>query len=212
MLSVELKHLSALLRHADSLGVKGAGQWADLASSLSGGLRAAIFENAVFSHPVHGNVLAYEIDGYGGSIMMDDANVPSLLSIPLLGFLDRDDPLYLNTRKMVLSAQGNAHYHSGTKLRGIGSPHTPMKNVWPMSLMVQIMTSNDEAEVQDCLEQLITSTAGLGLMHESVNAWNPADFSRPWFAWANAYFALTIMDVDLRFPDLIYNDLEGANE
>ena len=204
MLSVELDHLAGLLKHAAKAGVAGAEAYIEKAATFSKLIRKAVLEHGVFEHPEYGKVLAYEIDGYGGRIVMDDANVPSLLSLPLLGFMEKDDPIYVNTRKLILSKKTNPYYHEGSKLQGIGSPHTPMKNVWPMSLMVQIMTSNDEKEIEQCLEEIKTSTAGLGLMHESVNAWNTLDFSRPWFAWANAYFALTVMNVAERLPHLIY--------
>jgi meiotically up-regulated gene 157 (Mug157) protein len=34
-------------------------------------------------------MLAYEVDGFGSHLRMDDANVPSLLSLPYLGYLER---------------------------------------------------------------------------------------------------------------------------
>ena len=33
------------------------------------------------------------------------------------------------------------------------------------------------------------TTDGTGYMHESINADNAAQYSRPWFAWANSLFA-----------------------
>jgi len=48
-------------------------------------------------------VLAYEVDGFGNQLFMDDSNVPSLLALPYLNALSAHDPLYQNTRKMVLS-------------------------------------------------------------------------------------------------------------
>lgn len=169
MLSVELDHLSGLLKTAEEKGAKGAGAWGKLSTKLATTIRNGIYEHGTFEHPVFGKVFAYEIDGYGGRILMDDANMPSLLSLPLLGFIDMTDEIYQNTRRMVLSAQANPYYLEGTRLQGIGSPHTPTRNVWPMSLLVQIMTSNDREEIMQCLEQVMSTTGGLGLMHESVN-------------------------------------------
>lgn len=169
MLSVELGHLSELLLVAHKKGVKNADAWSDLSLEMSRAIRQGIYDHAVFEHPLYGKVFAYEIDGYGGRIFQDDANMPSLLSLPLLGFLEKDDPIYLNTRRMILSSQGNPYFLKGTQLSGIGSPHTPTRNVWPMSLLIQIMTSNDQQEITACLEQVLSSTAELGLIHESIN-------------------------------------------
>lgn len=98
---------------------------------------------------------------------MDDANLPSLLSLPLLGFVDRHDPIYQNTRKMVLSSLGNPYFLQGERFKGIGGPHIGTRNAWPMSVLVQIMTSDDDDEIIGLLEMLKTSTAQLGLMHET---------------------------------------------
>jgi meiotically up-regulated gene 157 (Mug157) protein len=98
---------------------------------------------------------------------MDDANLPSLLSLPLLGFLDKSDQVYINTRKMVLSRHGNPYFLSGTQFQGIGGPHIGLRHAWPMSVIVQIMTSDNDTEILQCLDMLKKSTGGLGLMHES---------------------------------------------
>jgi len=97
---------------------------------------------------------------------MDDANLPSLLSLPLLGFVDRKDSVYQATRKMVLSHLGNPYFLEGRKFKGIGGPHIGVRHAWPMSLLVQIMTSDDDEEIMELLELLKGSTSGLGLMHE----------------------------------------------
>lgn len=169
MLSVELLHLSQLLDIAHEKGVKGAQAYAKVAKQSSKTIRESIFEHAVFQHPVFGKVFAYEIDGYGSRLFQDDANRPSLLSLPLEAFVDKNDEIYLNTRRMVLNSTGNPYFFDGTQLSGGGSPHTPTRNVWPMALMMQIMTSDDEAEITGCLSQIVSSAAELGLMHESVN-------------------------------------------
>lgn len=176
MLSVELAHLARLLSIASEKGLQGAGKWADYAKSASSTIRDGIFEHAVFDHPKFGKVFAFEIDGYGGRIFQDDANIPSLMSLPLLGFVDRKNEIYVNTRRMVLSSDGNPYYLAGTSINGIGSPHTPMRNIWPMALLVQLMTSDDHNEIENCLKQVVTSTAGLGLIHESINVSNSTKF------------------------------------
>lgn len=134
---------------------------------------------------------------------MDDANIPSLLSLPWLGFLNATDEVYVNTRKMILSRDSNPYFISGTNLRGVGSIHTPLTNVWPMSLLVQALTSNNKTEISSLLTQVGNTTAGLGLMHESVNVGNSSDYSRPWFSWANAMYGITILDVQRRFPSIL---------
>lgn len=169
MLSVELMHLSELLYIAHRKGVQGAQLYASLANESSQTIRQSIHEHAVFDHPVFGKVFAYEIDGYGSRLFQDDANRPSLLSLPLEGFVDMRDEVYLNTRRMVLSSLGNPYFFDGSQLTGGGSPHTPTRNVWPMSLLVQMMTTDDEAEAARCLAQVVSSAAELGLIHESVN-------------------------------------------
>ncbi|ORY81613.1 DUF1237 domain protein [Protomyces lactucae-debilis] len=177
MLSVELKHVGRLLQSADTSGI---GRRV-LSRCLTGS--AKVYEHGVFEHPEFGQVLAYEVDGYGGRIVMDDANIPSLLSLPILGFLDKEDPIYRATRKMILSRQGNPYYLAGKRLSGIGSPHTPLRNIWPMSLIVQLLTSVDKAEISSLLETLVSNTGRLGLMHESINVSNDEEFTRPWFSW-----------------------------
>ena len=98
---------------------------------------------------------------------MDDANLPSLLSLPFLGFLEKTDLVYQNTRKMVLSRLGNPYFLEGSDFKGIGGPHIGTRNAWPMSVIVQILTSDDDGEILEGLRLLKRSSAGLGLMHES---------------------------------------------
>ena len=119
---------------------------------------------------------------------MDDANSPSLLSIPYLGYKPAEDPIYQNTRRFVLSPD-NPYYYVGQAAQGIGSPHTPPRYIWHISLVMQILTSTDEAEKQQCLEMLSRTHAGTNFMHEGFDADDPTKFTRPWFAWANTLFA-----------------------
>jgi len=171
-MSVELEHLSLILRDrrvhslssTDSITTI-----AEKARAISHGIANGINENAIFKHPIFSDVYAYEVDGYGGRIVMDDANLPSLLSLPLVGFVDRKDRVYQATRKMVLSDLGNPYYLTGHQFKGIGGPHIGVRHAWPMSLLVQIMTSDDDVEIIESLRLLKSSTGGLGLMHESGN-------------------------------------------
>ena len=169
-MSVELGHLSTILRDIKShahLSQDTISFLAEQADALSKSIADGIKGHAIFSHPLFDRVYAYEVDGYGGRLFMDDANLPSLLSLPLLGFVEKKDPVYQATRKMVLSHLGNPYFLEGRQFKGIGGPHIGVKHAWPMSLLVQIMTSDDDEEITDLLDLLKASTGGLGLMHES---------------------------------------------
>nr|WP_214316959.1 glycoside hydrolase family 125 protein [Nonomuraea sediminis] len=148
-----------------------------LADEIDAGIRA---------HAVVDGVLAYEVDGLGGALLADDANLPSLLSLPFTGWCTYDDPLYLATRELVLSP-ANPWYFSGKAAAGIGSPHTEPGYVWPLALAARGLTAPGEAE--EMLAVLARTTGGTGLMHESFDADDPSRFTREWFGWANAMFA-----------------------
>lgn len=147
---------------------------------------------AIVEHTPLGKIYAYEVDGLGNHNLMDDANVPSLLSLPYLGYTNINDELYQNTRKFILSKE-NKYYFEGKYLRGIGSPHTPKNYTWHIGVIMQGLTSDKEQEINDALKMLLGSDAGKMLMHEGVNVDNPEDFSREWFAWANSLFALFVI-------------------
>ena len=158
------------------------------AEALRGDIQEGLSKYAVVEHEKYGKVYAYEVDGLGHSHLMDDANVPSLLSLPYLGCVDADDPIYQNTRKMLLSPD-NPYYFEGAAARGIGSPHTPPRYVWPISLCIQGLTSQDPQEIRALIHTLETTDADTGLMHEGVSVDDPSRFTRPWFAWANSIFS-----------------------
>ena len=139
-----------------------------------------------------GEIYAYETDGLGHSLLMDDANIPSLLSLPYLGVCAPDDPLYLRTRAFVLSDE-NPQYFVGQCGRGVGSPHTPHDAIWPISLCVQGLTSTFPKERVTLLHTLLTTHAGTARMHESFHKDDPSQFTRSWFAWADSMFGELIM-------------------
>jgi meiotically up-regulated gene 157 (Mug157) protein len=147
-------------------------------------------------------VWAFETDGFGNAYFMDDANVPSLSALPLLGAATRDDPLYRRTRALAWSNR-NPYFFSGTAAEGIGGPHKGLGMIWPMSIIVRAMTSDDEAEIVQCLRWLKRTHAGTGFIHESFHQDDPKRFSRPWFAWANGLFGDLILDLERRRPDLL---------
>ncbi|KAK7222008.1 hypothetical protein V2G26_010011 [Clonostachys chloroleuca] len=201
MMSVELSRASKVLKKAGKSALS-----AEL-EKWSTQLRDGVMEHGIVKHKKYGDVFAYEVDGYGSSIMMDDANYPSLLALPVMGFCDADDPVYQNTRKMILEKQGNPYYLEGRDFRGIGGPHIGLRNAWPMSLLIQAQTSDDDEEIKDCLD-LVLNSAKLGLVHESIDVDRASQYTRSWFAWANGVFAVTILDLAKRKPHLIFG--EGA--
>lgn len=202
MMAVELQRTGAMLA---SLG--GHSKLAAELTERGQALEAAIYAHGTVKHPRWGTVFAYEVDGYGSHIFMDDANLPSLLSLPLLGFVDRDDPIYLNTRRMVLSRDGNPYFLSGRSFSGIGGPHVGPQHAWPLSLLVAAMTSDNDTEILHNLD-MVKRASRLGLVHESVNVANLRDYTRSWFAWANSVFAQTLLDLAHRKPALLFG--EGA--
>lgn len=139
-------------------------------------------------------VLAYEVNGLGDQLMMDDANMPSLLSLPLCSAVSSHDEVYRTTRRWVLS-QRNPHYHLGTVASGVGSPHTPDGHIWPIALAVQGLTSDCPATKRRMVEVLMRTDGGTGMMHESFHADDADTFTRPWFSWANSMFCELLLDL-----------------
>jgi meiotically up-regulated gene 157 (Mug157) protein len=118
---------------------------------------------------------------------MDDANIPSLLSIPYLFSVESGDEAYWNTRKILLS-ENNPFFFKGKAAEGIGGPHVGMDYIWPMSIIIRGLTSTDDKEIKNCLDMLQQTHAGTGFMHESFHKDDPTKFTRKWFAWANTLF------------------------
>lgn len=161
---------------------------------LRGEIDDGIKRFGIYNHPKFGKIYAYETDGMGHFNLMDDANVPSLLSLPYLGYRTADDEIYQNTRRFILSSE-NPYYYAGTAARGIGSPHTPKDYIWHVSLAMQGLTSTDETEVDEILNLFETTTAGTGLMHEGFHVDDPSKYTRAWFAWANSIFAEFVIHI-----------------
>ncbi|RLL69288.1 glycoside hydrolase family 125 protein [Streptomyces sp. Z26] len=179
---------AALARHVRDA------ELAEDAAALAAELRAATARHGTVRHPEHGLVYAYEVDGRGGALLMDDANMPSLLSLPLVADVPATDPVYLATRRFALSP-ANPTWYRGAAAEGIGSPHTPEGHIWPIALAVQGLTGTDEAERVAALRTLLVTDAGTGQMHESFHKDDPSRFTRAWFSWANAMYAELALDV-----------------
>ncbi|MDO3411768.1 glycoside hydrolase family 125 protein [Saccharibacillus sp. CPCC 101409] len=164
------------------------------ALELADELEAGIEAHGTVLHDELGKIYAYEVDGLGSANLMDDANVPSLLAIPYLGYRPAEDPVYAATREFILSPR-NPYFYSGAAAEGIGSPHTPESYIWPIALAMQGMTAQSEEERARMLRLLMNTDAGTGYMHEGFHVDRPEEFTRPWFSWANMMFCeLVLMD------------------
>lgn len=148
----------------------------------------------IVKHEEFGEIYAYETDGLGNYNFMDDANVPSLLSIPWIGYKEKSDSVYQNTRRFVLSS-ANPYYYKGSKAKGIGSPHTPDKYIWHIALTMQGLTAESRQEKEELLKTILATEAGCQVMHEGFHCDEPSKFTREWFAWANSLFALFVMQL-----------------
>lgn len=169
-----------------------------LATEVSNALK----EHAITSHPQFGKVYAYEVNGFGSYSLMDDANVPSLLSLPYLNALPFTDPVYQNTRKLVLSSY-NPFFFKGKSGEGTGGPHAGTDMIWPLSIIMRGLTSRDNNEIRNCVATLIKSNAGTGFMHEAFDKDDVKKFTRKWFAWANTIFGELIMEQSQKNVDLL---------
>jgi meiotically up-regulated gene 157 (Mug157) protein len=174
------------INHRDDL----AKQCTDLALEVE----TALKKYATYEHPEFGTIYAYEVDGFGNRLFMDDANVPSLLAMPYLGDVAINDPIYQNTRRFVWS-DNNPYFFKGTAGEGIGGPHIGYDMAWPMSIIMKALTSTDDAEIKQCVEMLIRTDGGTGFMHESFDVNDASHFTRKWFAWVNGLFGELIMKI-----------------
>lgn len=183
-------------------GPGGAASLAPEARALADEVEAALARYAVVERPGYGRVFPYEVDGFGNHLFMDDANVPSLLGMPYLGLVSRDDPIYRATRAYVLSPD-NPWFFRGSAAEGIGGPHVGLDMIWPMGIIMRALTSDDDAEIARCLGWLKTTHADTGFMHESFHKDDPSEFTRSWFAWANTLFGELILTLHRERPHLL---------
>lgn len=171
-------------------------------TALADEVEKALQQYAVVNHPSFGKVYAFEVNGFGSYHLMDDANVPSLLSLPYLGAVKPNDSVYANTRRYILSTE-NPFFFKGKAAEGIGGPHGGNHTIWPMSIIMRGLTSKDPAEVKKCLQMLKATHAGTGFMHEAFHKDDPTKFSRKWFAWANTLFGEFVLHTHKTYPQLL---------
>ena len=183
------------------LNIANSASLAQQMSGLSNSLRDAIETHGTIHHPAFGKVYAFEVDGFGSTATMDDANIPSLLSAPFLGYRI-EQQTYSNTRNLILST-ANPYYMRGPVINAIGGPHQGPGMAWPMASIVRILTSDNDAEITNELRQIVSSTDSLGLIHESINTFNQSDWTRQWFSWANGLFGQMILDLENRKPGIL---------
>jgi len=188
----QLAEMAHAVLHDDALANK--------SEALAAEVEAALRQYAI-APTTQGTIWAYEVDGFGGQVLMDDANVPSLLGLPYLAS-SPDAPLYARTRAFVWSDR-NPWFFKGAAGEGIGGPHVGKDSIWPMSQMVYALTSDSPAEIRRALAMLKASSAGTGFMHESYNKDDCAKFTRPWFAWANTLFGELIVKTATQRPELL---------
>jgi len=198
MAVVNLRNLSSLLTALNET------EMLSEALELSNEILKGIQMFGIRDHPKYGSIYAYEVDGFGSSYFMDDAGIPSLLSLPYLGFCNVDDAIYQNTREFILSPS-NPYYSVGTAGKGVGSPHIGLGYIWPMSIIMRALTSNDDNEILDCLKLLKNSSANTGFIHESFWKDSVYQYTRPWFAWVNSLFGQLILNLAQNKPLLLFD-------
>lgn len=161
----------------------------------------------IVEHKEFGTIYAYEVDGFGSSCVMDDPNIPSLLSLPYLSFCDADDEIYQNTRRLILS-EWNSFFAKGEVACGITSPHVGVcDHFWPMATIMQALTTSDEKEIIECLTTLKITHGKTFFMHESIDVDFPYHYTRRWFAWVNSLFGEMILNVHDKYPEILKNEL-----
>ena len=170
--------------------------------SLAKEVDNALKKHAIVQHPKYGKIYAFEIDGFGNHLLMDDANVPSLLSLPYLDAMPINDTIYQNTRAFIWSTD-NPFFFKGTAAEGVGGPHVGMDMVWPMSITMRGLTSTSDAEIKECVKMLKSTHGDTGFMHETFHKDDPTNFSRSWFAWANTLFGEFIWKTYKESPELL---------
>lgn len=183
------------------------------ASALRLQINQGIQKYGIVNKPGFGRIYAYEVDGFGHQLLTDDANIPSLLAAPYLGYGSVDDPIYQNTRRFILSTE-NPTYEEGKVAKGIGSYHTPSPDrnsphsywIWPLALVMQVLTSQTAEEQNSLRKMILASDPGDHLLHESFDPDDPKRLTREDFAWPNSLFAELVLTRELHMPFIPMGD------
>jgi len=192
---VSLKQLSEM-----AIALKN-NDWALECQNLALEVEDAIYKYGIYTHPVYGDIIAYEVDGLGNQLIIDEPNMPNLLSLTYFGAI-LDKSIYQNTRKFILG-DSNPYFYKGKYAEGVGSDHTPKNYIWHLSLIASALTSDDDKEIKYCLDTIKATHADTGFMHESFSVNNPAKYTRKWFAWANTLFGELIVKMAHERPHLL---------
>ncbi|CAF0782204.1 unnamed protein product [Didymodactylos carnosus] len=143
-------------------------------------IHKGIYEFGTVYNKKYGKIYAYEVNGYGNHTLMDDANIPSLLSIPYLQYhspYDAKGEIVQNTRNFILSYD-NVYYYEGLFGKGIGSSHTDIGMIWHLAVIMEGLTTNDSDSVHNVFSILEKSHANSYQMHESFHVNNTFTFTR----------------------------------
>ena len=193
--SISMKQLSEIFRNYDLI-------FSEKCLSMSKEIDIAIKKYAISEHLSFGKIYSYEIDGFGNNLFMDDANVPSLMSLAYLDPSFTKDEIYQNTRRFLLS-ENNPYFLKGRAAEGQASPHTGKNKIWPMGIILRAMTSNNNNEIIKCLKMLVNTHSGTGFMHEAFDKDDPSNYFRSWFAWANTLFGELIIKISNERPNIL---------
>jgi meiotically up-regulated gene 157 (Mug157) protein len=195
---VSLRQLAEML---DALGDRSG--LATRSRHLAQEVESGVYTHGLVDNPKGpGKMYVYECDGLGHHLLLDDAGMPGLTSIPYLGYKTISDRVYQNSRRFAQSPD-NPLFYLGTTAEGTGSPHVPGRFIWPMGIIGRALTSTDDDEIHQCLAMLKRSQAGTGFMHESFDADHPTQYTRSWFAWVNNLFGVLILQIQSKRPDLL---------
>lgn len=200
MAVVNLRRLAEML---DALEKKP--ELAKTARELADEVENAVKQHGIVDHPKHGRMYAYEVDGFGNVLMIDDAGLPSIVAIPYLGYGSIDDEVYQNSRSFALS-EDNPYFYKGKAAEGTGSPHLARAGdglIWPMGISSRVLTSDDPQEIDKCLEMLVQNTGGTGFMHEGFHKDDGDNYTRPWFAWSNSLFGEAVVYTWKNHPEVL---------
>jgi len=198
---ISLKHAAEMVK-----SIRGNNRLVNECLQLADEVEKALQQYAIINDPKRGKMYAYEVNGFGSYNLMDDANVPSLLSLPYLEAVKNTDIVYQDTRRFLLS-ESNPFFFKGKAAEGIGGPHAGINMIWPLSIIMRGLTSKDAAEVKKCLRMLKNTHGDTGFMHESFHKDDASKFSRKWFAWANTIFGELILHTSMAWPGLLNNKL-----